>query len=238
MEERYSRQIAFRGIGEHGQRALQDSRVAIVGLGALGTVAADRLCRAGVGYLRLIDNDAVELSNLHRQSLYTEKDIGKPKADTSAARLKETNSGITIEPINARLANKHDLMLSGIDLVIDCTDNAAARYMINEICYGLGIPWVHGAAAGSGGSVFAIEPGGACFRCLYPDEDAARVGDSAATLGMLNSLTAVVGALEASEALKILIGAPTFGLLMLDIWNGAFELVDMRRDPNCPVCGG
>jgi len=238
MNERYSRQIAFYGIGEHGQRKLGGARAAIVGLGALGTAAADRLCRAGISYLRLIDDDEVELSNIQRQSLYTMADVGSKKAETSAARLREINPEIKIEPLVTRLTKAGDEMISGVDLVLDCTDNAAARYLINETCHRFGLPWVHGAAAGSGGAVFAIVPGGACFRCLYPDTVAASSGGTAETYGMLNTLTAIVGALEANEALKIILGKPVCGLLMLDVWNGVFEYIDARRDPDCPVCGG
>ena len=235
MNERFSRQIAFRGIGVDGQRRLSVARAAIVGLGALGTVAADRLCRAGVSCLRLIDSDKVEQSNLQRQLLYTEADVGELKVIASAAHLREINSEITIEPQQTRLESAGDPMLTGVDIVLDCTDNAAARYLINERCRKSGIPWIHGAAAGSSGVVLAVVEGGACFRCLYPDADAA--GETASTLGMLNPLTAVVGALQAGEAMKVLIGTPPSGLMMFDIWNGVFEYINASRDPGCPVCG-
>jgi adenylyltransferase/sulfurtransferase len=234
-EERFSRQIAFYGIGSDGQRRLSVARLAIVGLGALGTVAADRLCRAGVGYLRLIDSDRVELSNLQRQLLYAEADLGKSKVIASAARLREINSEITIEPLQTRLESANDPALQDVDIVLDCTDNAAVRYLINESCRKSGIPWIHGAAAGSGGVVFAVVEGTACFRCLYPDADAG--GETAATLGMLNPLTAIVGALQANEAVKVLVGAPTSGLMMFDIWNGVFEYIAAGCNPDCPVCG-
>jgi len=235
MNERFSRQIAFRGIGVDGQRRLSVARAAIVGLGALGTVAADRLCRAGVSCLRLIDSDKVEQSNLQRQLLYTEADVGELKVIASAAHLREINSEITIEPQQTRLESAGDRVLTGVDIVLDCTDNAAARYLINEGCRKSGIPWIHGAAAGSSGVVLAVVEGGACFRCLYPDADAA--GETASTLGMLNPLTAVVGALQAGEAMKVLIGTPPSGLMMFDIWNGVFEYINASRDPGCPVCG-
>jgi len=232
VDERFSRQIAFSGIGNDGQRRLSVARAAILGLGALGTVAADRLCRAGAGYLRLIDSDKVELSNLQRQLLYTEADIGKPKVIASAERLHEINSEITIEPLQTRLESSGDPALAGVDIVLDCTDNAAARYLINDGCRKSGIPWIHGAAAGSSGVVFAVVEGGACFRCLYPDADTA--GETAATSGMLNPLTAIVGALQVCEAMKVLLGTPTSGLMMFDIWNGAFEYINVERNPDCP----
>jgi len=233
--ERYSRQTAFHGVGRAGQQKLSEACITIVGMGALGTAAADRLCRAGIGRLRLIDDDIVELSNLQRQALYTEADIGKLKAETSRARLHEINSEIHIETICERLANDNSF-LQGASLVLDCTDNPEARFLINSQCHALGVPWVHGAVAGASGVVFAIVPGGACFRCLYPDTTIH--GETAATIGVLNPLTAIVGALQANEAMKLLLGRPAPGLLMLDIWNDVFEYIEVKRDLDCPVCGG
>jgi adenylyltransferase/sulfurtransferase len=235
MDERYSRQIAFYGIGAEGQQKLSAARVAIIGLGALGTAAADRLCRAGIGFLRLVDSDVVELSNLQRQSLYTEADVGAVKVTASAARLREISSAAIIETVHKRIIGAGDAVFSGVDVVLDCTDNAAVRRIINAECHRLQIPWIHGAAAGSGGVVFAVIPGGACFRCLYPGAEIE--GDTAGTLGMLNPLTATVGALQANEAMKIIVGAPTAGLMMFDIWNGVFEFIRTERDADCAVCG-
>ncbi|MCL2401080.1 MAG: HesA/MoeB/ThiF family protein [Oscillospiraceae bacterium] len=235
MDERFSRQIAFRGIGEDGHHKLNTARIAIVGVGALGTVAADRLCRAGIGYLRLIDPDVVELSNLQRQMLYTEADIGKSKAATAQKHLQAINSEITIDALQTRIESADDSVMQGVDIIIDCTDNARVRYLINESCHKSGIPWIHGAAAGSTGVVCAMVKGRACFRCLYADAEGK--GDTAATLGMLSTLTSVVGSLEANEAMKVLVGAPTAGLMMFDIWSGTFEYIETSPDPDCPVCG-
>ena len=237
MDERYSRQIAFNGIGEGGQRKLGASRVCIVGLGALGTAAADRLCRAGVGALRLIDDDYVEPSNLQRQTLYIEADVGDYKCRAAAKRLWEINSEMKVYVEKYALdASNANGLLKGCDVVLDCTDNFAARHIINETCHKLVTPWIHGAAAGSTGTVFAVVPGGPCFRCLYPNPDLS--GESAATSGMLGTLTGIVGALQANEAIKLLVGAEPAGLLMFDVWRGTFDTVPLERNPGCPVCGG
>ncbi|MCL1835426.1 MAG: HesA/MoeB/ThiF family protein [Oscillospiraceae bacterium] len=235
MDKRYSRQIAYKGVGEGGQRKLSAARIAIVGLGALGTVVADRLCRAGIGFLRLIDADEVELSNLQRQMLYTESDVGRSKVEAAALHIREINRATMVEAIPEILTAENSAMLRGLSVVVDCTDNIAARYIINEQCHATGTPWVHGAAAGADGVVFVVKPGGACFRCLYPDVGVG--GETADTLGVLGTLTAVVGALQANEALKTLLGEPSSGLLMLDVWNGVYEFIHVEKDPRCPVCG-
>ena len=237
MDNRYSRQIAFQGIGTDGQRRIQNAHICIVGLGALGTAAADRLCRAGVGTLRLIDNDSVELSNLQRQTIYSEADIGVAKLDAAARRLFEINAGVEIESFKCRLKTSNAYQLLGkCDTVLDCTDNIAARHVINDTCHALGIPWIHGAAAGSSGVVFSVVPDGACFRCLYPHDNVN--GETADTLGMLGTLTGIIGTLQANEAMKLIVGAKPSDLLMLDIWNNTCETIKIEHNPDCPVCGG
>ena len=237
MDEQYSRQIAFNGIGGDGQKKLSASRVCIVGLGALGTAAADRLCRAGVGALRLVDDDSVELSNLQRQTLYSAEDIGKLKLDAAEHRLLEINSSMEIETCKCRLdALNAAPLFGGCDVVLDCTDNIAARHVINEECHALKMPWIHGAAAGSAGTVFTVTPKGPCFRCLYPE--AGITGETANTLGMLGTLTGIIGTLQANEAIKLIVDAAPMGLLMLDIWHNTFEIIQIERNQDCPVCGG
>ena len=237
MDDRYSRQIAVNGIGEDGQKKLSAACVCIVGLGALGTAAADRLSRAGVGVLRLIDDDSVELSNLQRQTLYSEAVIGLAKLDAAVRRLCEINSIIEIETYKYRLnAENATFLLRDCDVVLDCTDNIAARHVINKACHAQKVPWVNGAAAGSAGTVFAVVPNGACFRCLYPNDNI--TGETADTLGMLGTLTGIVGALQANEAIKLIVGSKPAGLMMIDIWHNTFEFIQIERNPDCPVCGG
>src|SRR5580704_9455266 len=172
-KERYSRQILFHGIGEAGQQRLLDARVVVVGCGALGSFLAGALARAGVGYLRIIDRDYVEPSNLQRQWLFDEADAaeGLPKAIAAARHLAAINSGITAEPVVADLtpANAEEL-LSGVDLILDGADNFETRYLVNDYSVSRGVRWIYGAAVGSYGISMPVVPGvTACLRCIYPD---------------------------------------------------------------------
>ena len=237
MDNRYSRQIAFSKIGTQGQERILQARIAIVGMGALGSASANNLARAGIGLLRLIDSDTVEITNLQRQLLYTEADAKSdvPKVDAARLYLQKINSEIEIDSVKEKLtpSNAEDL-LSNIDIVIDGTDNIDARYLINETCNKLGIPWVYGAALGSTGAVFACIPGSVCFRCLFPEDNS--TGESCITNGVLHSLTTIVSSLQVTEAMKILMGVPTSGFLTFDIWNNYFECIKIEQNPDCPVC--
>src|SRR5580658_6176401 len=171
-DSRYSRQSRFAGLGEEGQRRICAGRVAVVGLGALGSVQADLLARAGVGTLRLIDRDFVELSNLQRQTLYDESDAAEslPKAVAAARRVARVNSGIHLEPVVGDLAPANiEELLEGVGLILDATDNFETRYLINDFAVREGVPWIYGAAVASYGVKLVIVPGiTACFRCVYP----------------------------------------------------------------------
>ena len=238
-DDRYSRQIAFREIGEDGQKLISSARIAVVGIGALGSASANNLARAGAGCLRLIDGDTAEITNLQRQLLYTEADAAAsvPKAVAAAEHLRAVNSGIEIEPRVERLSVENcSELLSGVDLVIDGTDNITARYIMNAHCRRLGIPWVYGAALGSTGAVFPVIPDGACFRCLFPEDNS--TGESCVTNGVLASLTMIVSSLQVTQAMKILLGKPSSGLITFDIWNNTCECIDIERDSDCPDCGG
>ncbi|MDR0916977.1 MAG: ThiF family adenylyltransferase [Oscillospiraceae bacterium] len=238
---RYARQSVFNKIGADGQRKLAQSRVAIVGMGALGTVAASELARAGVGFLRLIDRDYVELTNLQRQMLFDEADAadGTPKAIAAAEHLRKINSAIILEPVvsdfNARNA---ETLTRDVDVVIDGTDNAAARYLINDVCRKLAKPWVYGGALGSVGAVMTFLPDGACFRCLFPDAQSG--GESCATVGVLNMLTGVVASLQAADTLKILLNSPSLDrrYRTFDLWNNVFDAIEVAQNPDCPCCNG
>ena len=239
MENRYARQIAFREIGEVGQKKLQNVRIAIVGLGALGSASANNLARAGVGFLRLIDSDTADITNLQRQLLYTEADVAAqtPKAIAAARHLSEINSEVELEPRVTRLDTGNCTeLLRGIDLVLDGTDNIETRFLINKACIDLGIPWVYGAALGSTGAVMPVVPDGACFRCLFPEDIG--TGESCATHGVLGSLTMIVSSLQVTAAMKILLGRPGSGLIMFDIWSNKIEQIEIERNPGCADCGG
>lgn len=244
--ERYSRQILFSGIGEQGQERILASSAVLVGCGALGTVLANLLVRAGVGRLRIIDRDFVEPSNLQRQTLFDESDAREvlPKAVVAERRLGAANSGPKIEgrvvdltPKNARQ------LLSGFDVILDGTDNFEARLLINDASLALDIPWVYGAAVGSYGVTLTIRPGQTpCLACLLESGEAARtIGADATcdTAGILNAAASVIASIEAAEALKILAGkseALHGRLVSCDVWSGRFQSIRIARNPACRAC--
>lgn len=241
MDSRYSRQTRFAPFGEEGQRKLRAARLAIVGCGALGSAQAELLTRAGVGSLRLIDRDFVELSNLQRQFLYHESDAREalPKAAAAARRLHQMNSEVFFDPVIADLtpANAAELF-ENIDLILDGTDNFETRYLINDVAVASGVPWIYGAAVASYGLKFAVIPRQtACFRCLYP-EPPAGAQPTCETSGVLGPLTATIAALQVADALKILAGAPLAArITTVDVWSGEIRQLDPpARDPACPCC--
>ncbi|MEH7250000.1 ThiF family adenylyltransferase [Neobacillus niacini] len=239
---RYSRQILFSGIGEEGQEKLLKSKVAIVGVGALGTVCANHLVRSGVGVIRLIDRDVVDLSNLQRQSLFSEEDVklNLPKAVAAQKRLNRINSTVKVEAVieDLNLDNAEDL-IAGFDVIIDGTDNFMTRYLINDIAVKYGIPWVHGAAVSSRGMFAVIKPGVTpCYRCLFPEVPAGR-GETCDTIGVLSPITDIIGSFQAMEVIKILVGTATNpNLEQIDIWDTSFFSMDISegKNPSCPTC--
>lgn len=213
----------------------------MVGCGALGTVASELLVRAGVGNVRIIDRDVVELTNLQRQLLFTERDAAeqRPKAIAAASRLREVNSSVEINGVIADLSgSKAVTLLRGSTVVVDATDNYVTRFTINDACLELGLPWVYGGAVGSRGMTATFMPGGACFRCLFSGLPALGAGDSCELEGVLASATTTVAAIEVSEALKAIIApeAVRSDVLDFDLWTGKFYTMALSRDDNCPAC--
>ena len=244
--ERFSRQTRFAPLGSAGQERLAAARIVVVGCGALGGAAALALVRAGVGHVRLIDRDVPEVSNLPRQVLFDEADVaaGLPKAVAAARHLERMNSAARIEPVVADLtaANVADL-LTGHDLVVDGTDNFEARFLVNELCCRERIPWVHGGAIGAEGRVLAVVPGAsACLRCLVPEPPAPGTLPTCETAGVLGPAVLVVGAVQAMEAIRLLVGGPAAGnrLLVCDLWDQAWRTVDLAplAAAGCPTCRG
>jgi adenylyltransferase/sulfurtransferase len=222
--ERYSRQERFGEIGRQGQIRISQALAVVVGCGALGSVQAEALARAGVGRLRIIDRDYVELSNLQRQFLYDESDAaeGLPKAIAAARRLKAVNSEIEIEPIVADLVPSNAVeLLADAAVILDATDNFEARYLVNDFAVSQGVPWIYGGAVGSYGIKLAIFPERtACLRCIYPNPPQG-VQPTCETAGVLNAVTLAVAALQTADALKILAGLAddvNASLTTLDVW--------------------
>jgi adenylyltransferase/sulfurtransferase len=240
IDDRYSRQVRFAGVGAAGQARLLAAKVTIVGCGALGSFQAEALARAGAGYLRLIDRDYVERSNLQRQFLFDESDAeeARPKAVAAARRIAEINSGIATDAQVADLTpgNIEDL-LEDCDLILDGTDNFETRYLINDWCVREGKPWVYGAAVSSYGLTMPVLPGAACFACVYP-EPPAGAQPTCETAGVLASITASVAAWQVAQAMRILVGqAPVPKITTFDVWTGEMRQLSMPApDPQCRVC--
>jgi adenylyltransferase/sulfurtransferase len=239
---RYIRQTAFTGIGEVGQQILGKSRVVIVGAGALGTVSANCLARAGVGFLRLIDNDRVELINLHRQILFTEEDAkkGTPKALAACSFLATVNSEVQLEPVVAELkADNAESMFEDVDIVLDAVDNWETRFLMNRVCRKQSKPWISCAALGSEGMTMNFLPSeGPCLHCVVPQQTIAGNQPTCVTQGVLNMTTGAIAAIQCAEAVKILLGSPHVrqGLFVADFWHNKFKIVPFEKDERCSVC--
>jgi molybdopterin-synthase adenylyltransferase len=243
-QDRYSRQVLFAGIGAGGQRKLSTSRIAIVGCGATGSALASLLARAGVGTIRIIDRDYVEPSNLQRQVLFDEADAAEslPKAIAAARKIATFNSQIVIEPHVADLTPANiEFLLPGMQLLLDGTDNFETRYLLNDFAVKNFLPWIYTAGVGSYGVTLNVLPGQtACLSCIFPDAPRGAV-ETCETAGILNSAVNLAASISATEALKLLIGAPhrvrrTF--LSFDVWsNQRAEVSADKPRPGCRTCG-
>ncbi|MBI5250146.1 MAG: HesA/MoeB/ThiF family protein [Desulfomonile tiedjei] len=239
---RYSRHMLLKVIGEEGQEKIENSRVLVAGLGALGSMAALLLARAGVGFLRIVDQDAPELHNLHRQFLYDEADVesGLSKAEAAELHLQAANSSVKIDAVNEAIGPENvDALCSDVDLVVDALDNIRTRYFINDLILSRGIPYVFGGAVETIGNIMTIIPGKTpCLRCLWPDPEAVDNHPRASAVGVLSSAAATVASLQVTEALKILVGRENdilSGLLVLDVWRSCFHVAPISIDPEC-IC--
>jgi molybdopterin/thiamine biosynthesis adenylyltransferase len=240
--ERYARQLTLPEIGVAGQRKLRAGRVLLVGAGGLGSPAALYLAAAGVGHLTLVDDDRVERSNLQRQVLHADTDAGRLKIDSGRDALRGINPGIDVAGVVSRLdaSNAHEL-LAGQDVVVDGSDNFETRYAVNDACVALGIPNVHGSVFRFEGQVsvfWPARPGGAgpCYRCLYPEPPPPELAPSCAEAGVLGVVPGIIGLLQASEALKLLlgVGTPLVGrLLHFDALRGRFDEFEVLRKRSC-----
>ncbi|NNE65929.1 MAG: thiazole biosynthesis adenylyltransferase ThiF [Pyrinomonadaceae bacterium] len=244
MDERYSRQILFPGIGEEGQANLLKSRVLLVGCGALGAAHAESLARAGVGFLRIIDRDFVEFSNLQRQALFTEEDAEDriPKAIAAKNRLSAVNSTIEIDArVNDVNNSNIEELVADVDLVIDGTDNFQVRYLINDACVKLNKPWIYGAAVSSYGTSMTIIPGETpCLRCIFEEVPAAGTSPTCETAGVIQPIINSISAIQVTEAIKLLTlkrDELHGSLLQIDIWRSDWRSIKLSK-PNigCATC--
>lgn len=244
--DRYNRASQFAPLGSHGQARIEASRVVVMGCGALGSMIAERLARSGVGLLRIVDRDWVELSNLQRQTLFTEEDarLGAPKAIAAASAIQRINSSIQVEPLVEDVTHLNiERLAQGVDLILDGTDNFETRLLINDYSMANSIPWVHGGCLGSSGQVMSILPRvTACFRCLVPELPPLDAMPTCDTAGVLGPAIGLVASWQAAEALKILSGnldAVCRQLITIDTWHTSCRLLSLDRlrdTANCPAC--
>jgi molybdopterin/thiamine biosynthesis adenylyltransferase/rhodanese-related sulfurtransferase len=242
QKARYRRHLTLPEVGEAGQSKLLAGRVLILGAGGLGSPAALYLAAAGVGTLGIVDGDVVDKSNLQRQVLHTLERTGQPKTESARRALAALNPDVEVVGFQERLtASNVERILQGFDVVLDGGDNFPTRYLLNDACVLLGKPLVHGSVFRFEGQVTTILPGqGPCYRCLYPMPPPAELSPSCAEAGVLGVLPGIIGLLQATEALKLLlgVGAPLVGrLLTYDALAGRFTELQLRRDPRCTACG-
>jgi len=243
LQEKYSRQMLFGGIGPEGQERLLASRAAIVGCGAIGAAAANLLVRAGVGYLRIIDRDFVEPSNLQRQTLFDESDALNvlPKAVAAERKLRSINSSVAVEGVVADLSPRNaEALLSGVGVLLDGTDNFETRFLINDVAVKSGRPWIYAAAVASYGLTMTIRPGEtACLACLLESGAAHGLEETCDTVGVLGPIVNLIASLEVAEALKLLSGRPEAlhgRLLSCDVWTGRMQSISAARHAECRAC--
>jgi adenylyltransferase/sulfurtransferase len=244
MNERYSRQILFNEIGRQGQERLLNSRVLLVGCGALGASHAEMLARAGAGTLRIVDRDFVEYTNLQRQTLYREEDAENrvPKAVAAKQRIAEINSEITVEEIVADVNNSNiESLIDGCDIVLDGTDNFQIRYLINDACVKHDKTWIYGAAVSSYGTTMTVVPGETpCLRCVFEDMPDAGSSPTCDTAGVIMPIISSISAVQVSEAIKIITGkreALHRSLMQIDIWQNDWRKIRLAGpDADCITC--
>lgn len=235
IKDRYSRQVLLSEIGKEGQERLGKKKVVIVGLGAIGTVTAELLMRAGVENLTIIDRDVVEESNLQRQMLFVEEDVGRSKAIAIKQRLNEINASGTTAAYAIHLNPQNISIIGAADLVLDCTDNIQTRFLINDFCRQQKIPWVYGAAIKTSGYVMPILPEGPCLRCFMSETSL----ETCDTVGVLNTITTAIAGIQATVAIKLLIGNKVDSCLIhYDIWKQNHTPLRIKQRSRCPTCQG
>ncbi len=244
-EERYSRQTLFAGVGPAGQERLRAATVLLAGCGGLGAESASLLARAGVGRLRIVDRDVVEITNLQRQALFDEADVAGavPKAVAAAEHIATINSEVAVEPVVVDLhAGNVAALLAGADLVVDGFDNFEGRYLLNDACVRAGVPWVYGACVGSYGVSTLVVPGRTpCLRCVQPEKPAPGASPTCDTVGILGPAAHLIASLEVAQALRWLVTREVPSppvMVSADVWELGFRHVALPApDPLCPCCG-
>ena len=234
-ESRYARQTALPEIEIEGQQKISKATVAVIGIGALGTVSAELLARAGVGTLILVDRDVVEETNLQRQMLFTEADVGRSKAVVAGEKIREINSSIAVEIQAIHLSSLNIKCLQKADLILDCTDNQKTRFLINDYCKLKKKKWIYAAAIKTEGYVMPIFPEGPCLRCFTKETEL----ETCATAGVLGTTTTIIAGLQTTTALKVLLDKNVEEKLMqVNVWGNTLRLLTVGKNKNCPACSG
>jgi len=248
MLDRYRKQTLFQGLGEAGQQRLQQSRATLIGCGALGSVIAETLVRAGVGLLRIVDRDFVELSNLQRQVLFDENDVAEhlPKVVAASRKLKAINRDVVIEPLVLDVTHTNILeLITGADVILDGTDHFEIRFLINDASLESGIPWIHAGCVGSHGQMMTVLPGKTpCLRCIMPEIPSPGSSETCDTAGVIGPAVQIMASLQCVDALKILSGQSYLispRLTVIDVWENSWRKIDLEKlltSQHCPCCQG
>ncbi len=244
--DRYSRQVRFHGVGEEGQKKLLNSRVTLCGCGALGTVLANNLARAGVGFIRVVDRDFIEPSNLQRQVLFDENDVieNLPKAEAAVRKLRAINSAITVESVVTDIDRTNiESLCEDADLILDGSDNFEIRYLINDLAVKYNKPWVYGGVIGSNGMTMTIIPNQTpCLRCVFEAAPSPGSADTCETAGVLGPVVNIIASMQATEAIKLLAGKPETinkELVQIDVWENTYrrvKIAPLLGKVDCPCC--
>lgn len=240
-EKRYKRHLMLPEVGAEGQRKLKEGSVLVVGVGGLGSPVCLYLAAAGVGTIGIVDFDRVDVSNLQRQILYKESDVGLPKVQAAKKHLLEMNSALCVKTFEEGLTEDNaEELVSRFDIVIDATDNFHTRYLLNDTCVKLGKPDIYGAICEFAGQVTVFLPEGPCLRCMNPEQPEPGEGPNAGDYGVLGVLPGMIGCMQASEAVKLLVGYGTSlagRMIFLDTKTMVFDELELPKNPRCPVCG-
>ncbi|MFB6088568.1 MAG: ThiF family adenylyltransferase [Candidatus Aenigmatarchaeota archaeon] len=237
---RYKRQIALNGFNEGDQEKMAGKTAVIVGIGGLGTTIADMLTRTGIGRLVIIDNDEVNIQDLHRQTIYNEEDVNKLKVKVLEEKLSKINNSVEVVAHQKRLVSEDSRLTNGADIIMDGSDNMETRYLINKISYGSGIPWIYGSCTGTRGMSFNIVPGETpCFECLTSGITISSKLEDSTETGTLGTAVSLIGLYQATQAIKILLGKEyNKKLFFMDLWKDRFEFLEVNKRKECRLCNG
>jgi adenylyltransferase/sulfurtransferase len=233
--KRYRRQILVKRLGEKGQHILSEKHIIILGCGGLGSNSANILARIGIGSIDIVDDDLLELTNLHRTSLFNEEDTGKSKCQILEEKLQQINSEVTVRGIKKRITKENmESVVKHADIILDGTDNMETRFLINEVAVKSNIPWIYAGVHSTVGMVMGIIPGQTpCLKCISHSI----VDNKTGQIPILGNLPVIIASIQCTEAMKILLGKQLSGMIMYDIWKQRFEQIDLNRNPDCMCCG-